>query len=1275
ANEKIVTGTNNLTLSAAPTFSNGEITSGGGTITLAASTTISGGIFNVGSSTLVLNGDLNLTGTTFTAPDTLQLAANATLTGAGTITVATLTLSDLALTLASTNLTVTNVVTFDNANEQILTGSNNLTLSAAPTFTNGTISSTGGTLTFSVTSTIGGGTFDVTGTTVSQAASFVLSPSTLTTNASTSWSVPAGQSLTWTTGGTFYGSLALAGASAALVVNTTSPVIAATVSSAGGRLDFDVDTTFNTSGSITMSADTEIDIASGKVVSYSGAAINIGANTLTFTGDGTFTNSNDINLSVAGSTLALNSSGTINRVSVVDTAANPNITVAGGNNFSINYLTLYNSATITATGTLTINSSLTTNTNAVELTLSGTVTAHDIILFSDLDIDGTLTLAGDSTLMAKATGDVTFGPGSNLTFPDGLIVDNGTTLKINDSDVAGLTVTIEGGTTITGTGVVSLEGDENLTFQNPTPDSTALAKVTDASSGTLTPVPPITGFAAAGNNTTMQIELSWTNTNSVNVYICRSTLGYLSVPCSSSPVYNAAGAGSPAVTDTVLSDGVTYYYTAFSYSGGIVTPPTTTIASENANAASSNGSVYTDVTSFTAEPRDSKIILSWTNPSTNYSSTIIRRSTSDYPASYNSGDAVYSGTAETNTDTGLKNGTIYFYRAFAVSSTAPIYASGVNAVAAATIIPSGLVSYYPLKGNENDGSGQGNHGTLSNTNASTLSTANVVSESGSAYDFDGSDDYIEIDNPIEDDFSLSVWLKTSQTSGAANTNWYLGKAVLETYTGTLYKHFGMTIGNAGEILYGNTKDDGTGNTLTGSAVNDNEWHNITVTRSKSLGTAKLYIDGTESASSTSAGSLSLNTATLIQIGRQDSAGQYYDGGLDEIRIYNRPINTTEIARLYFSVIGKVEANLSSNLNHSCAIIDGGTAYCWGDDGGASYDRLGDSTSGSGSTPVQVATIDSVLQLSVGKDHSCAVNDNGQVWCWGEGSNGKLGNESTSVQKTPVQVSNISSALQVAAGDEHTCAVIDNSYSSTVQCWGLATNGRLGNNQDSGTYTAPDGTNTQVTSISNAIQVGVGSDFSCALGSDRKVMCWGAGTEGRLGNGDTTEYKTPVYVSTSMISTAIQLSVGNDHACALLADRTIKCWGNGDTGKMGNGTSTTTNSSPVLVSDISTAIQVSVGISHACALLNDGTIKCWGVNSNGQLGNGTTSASEATPVSVSGLGASAVHVSTGDTFTCATLNTGAIQCWGYGANDKLGDAASTASSTTPLTVTTITAAKQ
>ncbi|MDO8412846.1 MAG: hypothetical protein Q7S51_03530, partial [Gallionellaceae bacterium] len=149
----------------------------------------------------------------------------------------------------------------------------------------------------------------------------------------------------------------------------------------------------------------------------------------------------------------------------------------------------------------------------------------------------------------------------------------------------------------------------------------------------------------------------------------------------------------------------------------------------------------------------------------------------------------------------------------------------------------------------------------------------------------------------------------------------------------------------------------------------------------------------------------------------------------------------------------------------------------------------------------------------------------------------------------------------------------------------------------------------------------------------------------LNVGQTLQMQATAYYSdgaSQVLATAVKaISAGNSHTCAVLNDGSVRCWGNNSSGKLGDG-STTDSSIPVAVSGISTAVEVSAGSNHSCAVLSDGSVRCWGDNFSGQLGNGSTARSS-TPVAVSGL-STVVAVSAGSSYSCAVLSDGAVRCW-------------------------------
>ena len=175
-----------------------------------------------------------------------------------------------------------------------------------------------------------------------------------------------------------------------------------------------------------------------------------------------------------------------------------------------------------------------------------------------------------------------------------------------------------------------------------------------------------------------------------------------------------------------------------------------------------------------------------------------------------------------------------------------------------------------------------------------------------------------------------------------------------------------------------------------------------------------------------------------------------------------------------------------------------------------------------------------------------------------------------------------------------------------------------------------------------------------------VNCWGYNSFGRLGNGTTTSSSVPVAVAAFTDgATAVSITAGVYHTCAVLNTGAVNCWGYNVDGQLGNNT-TTDSSAPVAVAAFTdgsaTAVSITAGASHTCALLNTGAVNCWGYNSDGQLGNGTTTNSSV-PVAVNAFtdgSATAVSITAGDFHTCAVLNTGAVNCWGNNGNGQLGN---------------------
>jgi alpha-tubulin suppressor-like RCC1 family protein len=288
-------------------------------------------------------------------------------------------------------------------------------------------------------------------------------------------------------------------------------------------------------------------------------------------------------------------------------------------------------------------------------------------------------------------------------------------------------------------------------------------------------------------------------------------------------------------------------------------------------------------------------------------------------------------------------------------------------------------------------------------------------------------------------------------------------------------------------------------------------------------------------------------------------------------------------------------------------------------------------------------------VSVGAVHACILTAAGGVKCWGYNGTGMLGDGTKHDRLKPVSVSGLSSGVaDVQAAWDHTCALTDG---GGVKCWGHNGDGELG-----------DGTKIQrlvpvsVDGLPNGVSaISLGFDSGCALTTGGGVKCWGYNGNGQLGDGTRTTRKIPVNVF-GLSSGVAAIAAGWDHTCALLNSGGVMCWGDNAHGEVGNGTHTDALK-PVSVSGLASGVAaVSAGFDHTCALLNSGSMKCWGNNATGELGDGTAK-SRKQPVSVHGL-SNAASISAGFNHTCAVTTSGGAKCWGNNASGELGDGTTT-----------------
>jgi alpha-tubulin suppressor-like RCC1 family protein len=350
---------------------------------------------------------------------------------------------------------------------------------------------------------------------------------------------------------------------------------------------------------------------------------------------------------------------------------------------------------------------------------------------------------------------------------------------------------------------------------------------------------------------------------------------------------------------------------------------------------------------------------------------------------------------------------------------------------------------------------------------------------------------------------------------------------------------------------------------------------------------------------------------------------------------------------------------------------------------ASSGSSGGSGSGSGSSSSSSSSSSFAYgnnQLSAGTQHTCAILDGGDLKCWGRDSRGQLGDGGTfcawqsylcdtdEPSSTAIDLGTGRTAVAVTGGYAHTCAIPDN---GDLKCWGWDGAGQLGNGGSNTNINVPSSTAIDLGSGRTAVAISAGSNTACAILDNGDLKCWGADYYGMLGDGGTnTVVNAPSSTAIDLGTgrTAVSVSVGVEHTCAILDNGDLKCWGHDKYGQLGDGApsgpspgggyvyTTAPSSTAIDLGTGRTAVAVSAGEQHTCAILDNGDLKCWGGNGAGQLGDGSNS-QRTTPPSTAidlGTGRTAVAVDAGDDHTCAIFDNGDLKCWGYDYYGQLGD---------------------
>jgi len=362
-------------------------------------------------------------------------------------------------------------------------------------------------------------------------------------------------------------------------------------------------------------------------------------------------------------------------------------------------------------------------------------------------------------------------------------------------------------------------------------------------------------------------------------------------------------------------------------------------------------------------------------------------------------------------------------------------------------------------------------------------------------------------------------------------------------------------------------------------------------------------------------------------------------------------------------------DIAASSRHTCALSLDDEVHCWGTGalgqlGQGNTDDIGDDELPNTIGPV---TLDAVaLSLGSGHLHSCAVLPGGDVQCWGSNLFGQLGlgnNGNVGDDEVPgALVTDVVGVVdRVVGGSGHTCVV---SNTGAVRCWGNNESGQLGQG-DTDDIDLPDDIAAIALGVA-AVEVGTGDAHTCARTVDGDIYCWGLGDNGRLGYADTEtigDDEAPSEAGPVDIGgSAIQIAVGWDHTCALLEGGDVRCWGPGGAGRLGYGDTEAigNDETPASVGPVDlggAAVQISLGNGFSCALMDDGSVRCWGFGNHGRLGTGGTTniGDDEVPSSIApiDLGGEAVMISTGLEHSCAIMATNHVRCWGRGFYGQLG----------------------
>lgn len=347
--------------------------------------------------------------------------------------------------------------------------------------------------------------------------------------------------------------------------------------------------------------------------------------------------------------------------------------------------------------------------------------------------------------------------------------------------------------------------------------------------------------------------------------------------------------------------------------------------------------------------------------------------------------------------------------------------------------------------------------------------------------------------------------------------------------------------------------------------------------------------------------------------------------------------------------------------HACLTNELGDIQCWG------YNEYGQAGTGTHDQyfyyPVNVYGLKNATSISVGEFFSCAISG-GKTYCWGVNDENNLGIPGSFFQtNNPLEVTAAAGALELDSGSYHTCAIMGD---KTIKCWGRNNQGQLGLG-----FTSDFAYPTTVPGITNVKQIALGANHTCILNTANQVFCWGANSKGQIAQGTTVQFSA-IPQQISSLSGSKKVSLGYEHSCAVTSNDKVKCWGLNTSGQLGIGSQQNTYIPTDAINfenDVVVAIDSGLG-NYSCAKVLDGPLKCWGSNVRNQLGQASNVPFLSAPTALPYFSSDVISLKLGGNTTCYQGNSNYVSCFGSNVFGLLGNGDTSVSSQYPNPVLSV-----